>query len=213
VKANPLPLSVIEKPFQVVHSEHTITVQPFNLLSESRHNEALNEFQSREESMKEEQIKMKQFQAKPLPMSTFVEPAPILPSEDKRRDVLRPLNVVLESDVRAERRKQFDLALAEKAEQNEQEEKRLERERAEQENALCRELRRKSISEGGMCFKANPVRTSESFSSKLTPASTNSRFFAEPAMPTAYNKSKSRSISNQRLSSNSNVMRNALRNL
>jgi hypothetical protein len=67
------------------------------------------------------------------------------------------------SDMRAEKRKQFDLMMSEKLQQMKEMQDQLVRQKEEKENLAMKQLRRKSIEEGGLVFKAKPVLKKDPF--------------------------------------------------
>jgi hypothetical protein len=134
--------------------------QPFQLHSVDLHEAAMEQFH--QQIMKDifeknkEDEKHKNFKAKALPKTTY-EPEEFVIREEDKENIVKPLNIVLESDKRAEKRKIFD----EQLKQQELNRELLQRQRLEnkehdkQQEIL--ELRRKTIEEGGLLFKAKPV--------------------------------------------------------
>lgn len=166
-------------------SSHSFTVkpsvkpltepEPFHLKSLELHSEAVEEFQQHivkesEEKLKEE-IKHKTFKAKPLPKTTY-EPEIIVDLEDKenaRNVSMKPLDIVLESDKRAEKRKQFDEQLRQSMLNQELLQKQLLLEKEEEKQKHLQSLRRKTIEEGGLMFKAKPILQNDPFPVKKKP--------------------------------------------
>jgi hypothetical protein len=76
---------------------------------------------------------------------------------------MKPLDIVLESDKRAEKRKQFDEQLRQSMLNQELLQKQLLLEKEEEKQKHLQSLRRKTIEEGGLMFKAKPILQNDPF--------------------------------------------------
>jgi hypothetical protein len=175
VKALPLPSfsSLSHSQPVVIVSKPLTETQPFHLLSVDRHEASMEAFHLQmmhdiENKMMEEE-KHKNFKAKPLPKSTYEPETIVVPStgkgdeENHHPNMIKSVEIILESDKRAEKRRQFD-EMCKKQQFNQEllqqqllQEKELNKQR---ELAL---LRRKSMEEGGLMFKAKPVLSQDPF--------------------------------------------------
>lgn len=144
--------------------EKCTKVKPFQLLSEARHEDSIQKMRQRASVLN--QPLQSDFKALPLPKSTY-EPD-FVPSIDAIQPVHHD-SVVLESDLRAQKRKEFDQSVRAKLEEIERIEEELENQRVEEQNAKMKELRRKSIEEGGLVFKAKPVMKQDKYPTKSVP--------------------------------------------
>lgn len=167
-KVKALPMPSLDKVFVPKPSNKPTTApQPFELKSVALHEEA--EVRIQMELQKEAEQQKSAFKARPVPKAVLEPPTPVVDRENRAPTV--PINVTLTSDLRAEKRKQFDAAVAEKlAMQKRMEEQQL-REREEAEKREVATLRRKSIQEGGTVFKAQPVLKHDPFAPKHVPTS------------------------------------------
>lgn len=153
-------LQTVEVPPKPSVKENTIP-QPFQLSAFAKHEEAQEKLRQRK--LQEDSIALQQasaFKAKPVPKSLFEETENSLPSQQQlhhHHQPVHPMAVVLGSDLRAEKRRQFDLQCAEKAAAAAEAKKQATQQQAEAEQRLVQELRRKTIAEGGLVFKAQPV--------------------------------------------------------
>jgi len=128
----------------------------FNLSSVVRHAQAAAKFQ---EDVAHLLGKDKaEFHALPLPKSTY-EVA--FQPEIEERTPLMPLAVTLESDIRSNKRAEFNKKMHQSLAEKEQQKEAAARAKLEQENQKIKELRRQSTKEGGMAFVANPVLTKD----------------------------------------------------
>lgn len=136
--------------------EATVPV-PFSLQSVAKHEEAQ---QRLKQHLEAQQHQTSAFKAKPLPKTTY-HAATVVHHENNENHENRahvvPKNIVLESDVRAQKRREFDESVALRAAQMEEEKRQAALRKQQEENRQLQQLRRKSTAEGGMMFKAAPV--------------------------------------------------------
>lgn len=167
-KVKALPLPDLSKTFQPKPSDRTSTApQPFELKSVALHEEAEIRHQMQKE--KEESQESASFKARPLPKSTY-EPKVVEATRDENRAPVVPQNVQLASDLRAEKRHQFDEQLAQKQIEQKKLEEQADLERKAAEKRALAELRRKSVEEGGLVFKAREVLRTDPFAPKQVAA-------------------------------------------
>ncbi|CAM6002402.1 unnamed protein product [Sphagnum balticum] len=159
--AKPVPKSILGKPFQPRPTSLSLT-EPvgFDLASSFRHEEAETRFQrSKEESVMKQMLEST-FKAKPLlARHTFRVKVSINSDED----LVTPVDVHFHSDDRIQRRHQLRNEMEDKQKQIVTEQKKLENFILESEKKELRELRAKSIAEGGMSFVARPILTVDPF--------------------------------------------------
>ncbi len=175
VKALPVPnFDVIRTSSLAPVPPKTLTEpQPFNLRSVDLHEAALEQFHH--QIMKEIEVKQKEeeeaknFKAKPVPKTTY-EPAyevithnSSLEDKENQENLVKPLNIVLESDKRAEKRKEFDEKLKKHYEDMEVRQKQALLEKETKKKLELKTMRRKSVEEGGLLFKARPVLAEDPF--------------------------------------------------
>jgi hypothetical protein len=173
IKANPVP--DFSKAFQpkIVHKEPTVP-EPFSLMSIQLHEESLLEFQKEIEEERRREREASTIKAKSVPKSLYEPAIPPKPDEAK---VTVPLGMKLESDVRAKKRNEFDEEMSKKMAQLGNMQLEMEKQKEDQENKALKELRRKSVDEGGLMFKAKPILKEDPF-----PVKSNSKPF-EPTIP------------------------------
>lgn len=164
VRVKPVPEYkpfVPEKP-----AKTAIQVEEFHLRSIDRHNEAESMLhkQLHDAALKEQQAR--EVKAKPVPKSTY---EPTFKLVDSHHAPVIPKSVTLESDLRAQKRKEFDDHVMAKAAEMEKKKEEEEKTALAKELAAIKELKRKSVSEGGMAFKANPILTKDLFPTKPPP--------------------------------------------
>jgi hypothetical protein len=174
IHAHPLPAAILERPapLPVVHIKEATAPQPFQLRSEALHEEAQRT--QRQVLLMQEEQKRKEvaFKAKPLPRTTFEEPdiSINMGKENERehsREPIKPVQVVLESDLRAQRRKEFDLSISQKMQELQLMQIQLTKQKERKQDEAVRDLRRRSVAEGGLCFKAAPMPTHDPYPIKM----------------------------------------------
>ena len=165
VHAQPLKAAILERPASLPAApvKGPTEPQPFQLRSEVLHAESQKTQQQLHRLQEEQMRKEAAFKAKPLPRTTFEEETL---NKDEREPV-KPLQVVLESDVRAQRRKAFDLAVSQKMQELQLMQIELSKQKERQDSETIREMRRKSVAEGGLCFKAAPVPSQDAYPLKM----------------------------------------------
>jgi hypothetical protein len=174
VKALPKP-NLEENVFVPKLSNKPLTEpQPFDLLSNYKHEEYTQQFELQKKILEEEQTKCS-FKAKPLPKTTY---EPSIPSvvvnnvdvndenSPTAHNCTKPVTVALESDKRALKRQEFNKQIQLKIQQQEEEQQHEEQERDRKEKLRLQELRRKSIYDGGLQFKARPIQTNDLYPNK-----------------------------------------------
>lgn len=149
-----LPMPDLTQTFKTQKSDKQVTnPEPFLLESVARHEESQAMLQQSVEQALQHKTS---FKAKPLPKTTYEPDFSVVIDENRPPHVV-PVNVQLESDVRAMKRKEFNESIAEKMQQMEDLKAQLAQRKAEQEEHMIKQLRRKSVLEGGMAFKAAPI--------------------------------------------------------
>ena len=179
IRAHPVPAAILERPtpLPVVPIKEATAPQPFQLRSEALHEEAQRTLRQVQLMQEEQKRKEVAFKAKPLPRTTFEEPdiSINMGKENERehfREPIKPLQVVLESDVRAQRRKEFDQSISQKMQELQLMQIELTKQKERRQNDAVRDLRRRSVAEGGLCFKAAPMPTHDPYPLKMVrPAS------------------------------------------
>jgi hypothetical protein len=106
------------------------------------------------QNLQKEKNRLENFHANPLPASTYE--APVCPAKSHHEPVV-PDNISLVSDVRSQKRKEFDQQQAQRNIELNQKKIEKEKENDDKENNKIKDMRRKSIQEGGMMFKAKPI--------------------------------------------------------
>ena len=199
IHANPVPTAILERPapLPVVPIKEATAPQPFQLRSEALHEEA-QRTQRQVQCMEEEQKRREvSFKAKPLPRTTFEEPDISINKgkeneKEHHREPIKPLQVVLESDLRAQRRKEFDQSISQKMQELQLMQIQLFKQKERKQNDDVRDLRRKSVAEGGLCFKAAPMPTHDPYPLKMV-RSASSTAPQSPRLSSSKDKDKDRS--------------------
>lgn len=164
VKAHPMPdySKMAFQPDLQTHKTPATETKPFQLRSALRHADAVNAFQQEALALTEQE--KVEFHARPVPQTTykpdkeFVEPidhAPIV-----------PLPITLESERRALKRQEFDQVMVQKMAQLEVMQESIAKQKLDQENRRIQAMRRKSVEEGGLMFKAKPIVTKDQYPTK-----------------------------------------------
>ena len=162
IKAMPVPES-INRPFQVKPSNRELTdFEAFQLRSLDRHETAEQRFKE-ELRIEEERLKA-EFKALPLPKSTY---PPDFVVEVDDRSLVTPMEVKLESEIRAAKRREFDAMVEAQRREADMQKEMNEKEQQEKENKEVKQLRRQTIEQGGMMFVAKPVVTIDQFPTKV----------------------------------------------
>lgn len=153
-------LQTVDVPAKPAPRDATVP-QPFQLSSVSKHEEARERLRAKkqlEDAQRAQQASA--FKAKPVPKTLFEDTENVLQHNRQHaapHEPVQPQKIVLESDLRAEKRRQFDAQVAEKQAALATAKREEEQRQVEAEQRLLQELRRKTIAEGGMAFKAQPV--------------------------------------------------------
>ncbi len=164
IKAAPMPSFANQ--FVVKPCEKELTdFHEFKLRSEYRHSQAEQKFND-ELRLEEERLKQ-EFRALPLPKSTF---APGFVLEIEEHSLVVPQEILLESEQRALRRKDFDEKAALTRKLHDQAREIEQKLVDDKENRDIQKLRRMTVEDGGFKFTAKPVVTEDLFPNK-TPKS------------------------------------------
>lgn len=153
-------LQTVDVPAKPAPRDATVP-QPFQLSSVGKHEEARERLRAKkqlEDAQRAQQASA--FKAKPVPKTLFEDTENVLQHNRQHaapHEPVQPQKVVLESDLRAEKRRQFDAQVAEKQAAQAAAKRECEQRQVEAEQRLLQELRRKTIAEGGLVFKAQPV--------------------------------------------------------
>lgn len=157
------------QPDLVSHKVPATETKPFQLLSSARHADAVSAFQQEVSVLTEaEKHTAASFHARPVPATTYkpdleyVEPADHTP--------VVPLRITLESERRALKRQEFDQVMGQKMAQLEVMQETIAKQKLEQENRRMKDLRRKSVEEGGLMFKAKPIVTKDQYPTRAVVA-------------------------------------------
>ena len=161
--------------------------QPFHLQSEGRHSAAQAQFQQQIDQLKKEH---QEFHARPLPHSTY-EPQQVVHKSSQAKELLLPANVELESERRARMRKEFDTQTMQRMAELEQLKQQLQQQQDAEEERRVRIMRRKSVQEGGMTFKAAPIIEKDQFPTRRAPSP---RPLTEAHSPDLQTKYRSKSL-------------------
>lgn len=173
IKANPVP--DFTKVFQPkVHNKEPTIPEPFSLMSIQLHEESLLEFQKEVEEERRRELEASCVKAKGVPKSLY---EPVFQAKFEETKVTIPIGMKLESDERAKKRYEFDEEISKKLTAIESMQLEMEKQKEDQENRLLKELRRKSVEEGGLQFKAKPILKEDPF-----PVKSCSKAF-EPTIP------------------------------
>ena len=169
VKAHPMPdfNKPVFQPDLITHKAPLTESKPFQLRSTARHSDAVAAFQQ-EVTHTAEAEKAVAFHARPVPATTYKPDLEFTEPVDHTPVV--PLPVTLESDRRALKRQAFDQVMGQKMAQLEVMQETLAKQKLEQENSRIKELRRKSVEEGGLMFKAKPIITKDQFPTRAVPS-------------------------------------------
>jgi targeting protein for Xklp2 len=154
-KAQPV-MKAIDKPFvPESHKRELTEFQEFHLVTDARHEISEASIRAQQEREKQQLEEQSKFHARPVPKS--IESGKGFVPRLEEKEPTKPLNVVLQSEERAEKRRRFEQELARRQKVLEAEKARMQDMLAKKENEEVQELRRKPVSEGGLCFKAEPV--------------------------------------------------------
>lgn len=153
-------LQTVDVPAKPAPRDATVP-QPFQLSSVGKHEEARERLRAKKQLEDAQRVQQASaFKAKPVPKTLFEDTENVLQHNRQHvapHEPVQPQKVVLESDLRAEKRRQFDAQVAEKQAAQAAAKREGEQRQAEAEQRLLQELRRKTIAEGGLVFKAQPV--------------------------------------------------------
>eukprot|EP00549_Striatella_unipunctata_P000218 CAMPEP_0118686038 /NCGR_PEP_ID=MMETSP0800-20121206/7588_1 /TAXON_ID=210618 ORGANISM="Striatella unipunctata, Strain CCMP2910" /NCGR_SAMPLE_ID=MMETSP0800 /ASSEMBLY_ACC=CAM_ASM_000638 /LENGTH=1011 /DNA_ID=CAMNT_0006583033 /DNA_START=20 /DNA_END=3055 /DNA_ORIENTATION=+ len=127
--------------------------EPFLLSSVERHKVARQSFQERLELEEEELRKAHNFKAQPLPVSIYSSP------QGSKR-LVDSMSPELLTKAAAEQRKEFERKMTERRKTELAMKKALEQQKKAEEEEEIRRMRRLPVSEGGLMFKATPIRAS-----------------------------------------------------
>lgn len=165
VKVKAMPLPDLSKSFHIKPSTKTVTAPaPFELKSAILHEEAEVKLHQQLDREGEQVRKSNSFRARAVPKTTYEPQLEV--GETENRPPTVPLNVKLSSDSRAEKRHAFDVQVAEKKTLQQKQEEQKVREKEEAEQRELHDLRRKSVQDGGMVFKAQPVLRHDPYATK-----------------------------------------------
>jgi hypothetical protein len=163
-------------------------VRPFTLRSAAKHDDAVAQLAAARQAAATSRLQeATQFKARALPPSTYSKPAPVIASKPTVGNENLPPSatpVVLRSDLRAAKRREFDQLTAQKmvVAAEEKQRRALMDLAAEQQDIA--NIRRKSVAEGGMMFKASSVQKEDRYPTKVTSASGSSKKeLTEPKSP------------------------------
>ena len=153
VKAVPIAPN-LNKPFIPKPSNKELTeFLEFNLASLARHRDASAAFLRDLEDADRKARAEAEFKALAVPTTTFVQPqTPCAPHEP-----VVPLPIVMATDVRMSRRKEYDDMVAVRRVEEEQRRREAEEMLRLEEEKYIRELRTKSVAEGGLMFLASEI--------------------------------------------------------
>ena len=141
---------------------------PFALQSVARHEESVAQFEA---VLKQVEKKMKEvaFHAMPLPKTTYEAPPQTPKPSECGRTPLIPVDVHLQSQVRAAKRAEFDQKVAEQVVESTTKKAQDKAALEEQENIEVAKLRRMSTAKGGLQFVAQPVNYKDVYPTKHVP--------------------------------------------
>ena len=167
-RAQPMPdftKHTFQPDLTAAHKAPATEVKPFQLRSTLRHADAAEKFEHEKEALLTG--KPAEFHALPLPATTYKPDLEFAePVHDHTHHTV-PLKVTLESELRAQKRHEFDLTMGAKMAQLEALQETLAQQKLEQEKQRVQEMRRRSVEEGGLMFKAKPIVTKDQFPTKL----------------------------------------------
>ena len=153
VKARPMP--DMRRVFVPVPSEKRLTEpKAFRLRSEELHAASVRNFEERRKAEQAAAREAARVKARPLPATTA---APDFVPEPPRREPVVPGDLRLASDERAIKRAEFDAYNEERVERLEEQKARSAMEAEARAQKELRRLRRTSVAEGGLAFKARKV--------------------------------------------------------
>ena len=162
VKANPLPPKVV--PFHPLPSTKSLTeFDEFHIRSINRHKEVLTEQQKEIQHMEELKHQQTTFHARPLPKTTYQCDFQV---EKNERSPIKSMDISFESDVRALKRKEYDIQMQQRLEEKLLLKEMNEKKKIEDDNKRIREQRKLSTEQGGMAFIAKPVITKDLYPTK-----------------------------------------------
>lgn len=138
----------------------------FFLRSSARHEAFLETFQKTVDHLQSRLKGDSEFHANPLPKTTFTRPRELTKPIRKHFVSVQP---VFECDERLRKHREFDRQVAEKMERKKQDDEQRLLLATEKENAQINLLRRTSIEQGGLLFKAKPVITEDIFPASKPP--------------------------------------------
>jgi Targeting protein for Xklp2 (TPX2) domain len=148
-----------EVPFRVVPSRRPTTdFEEFSLKSIWRHQLSVESLTKAVEDEMAREKEDTEFHAKVAPKGTFSRPREL---PKKERSPLKVLSPNFETTERARRRKSFDRKVKANKKQEEAENDRKVAELNDQENRAINVMRRTSIADGGLMFKASPIVTED----------------------------------------------------
>lgn len=165
-KAQPMP--DLHKAFhpKIEHKDPTIP-QPFQLQSVQLHEESLEEF-AREVQEERKKVTSSTFKAKSVPKTLYEAKQTPVNVENKAHPTI-PLSVNLESEVRAKKRQEFEDNVQKKKHEDDLVKQDLMKQKEDEENRALKNLRRKSVQEGGLMFKAAPILKEDLYPVKSSP--------------------------------------------
>ena len=155
--------------FQPAHHKVTTESKPFKLVSVERHLDCQDSFKHEIEEEEIERMKQAQFNARPIPKTTYI-PEVVHTDENVPHNVNIPPAVHLETESRAEKRRQFDENVASKLRELAVMQEQLDIIQQNEENKRLQAMRRTSIAEGGLVFKAAPILVTDPYPVKFTKA-------------------------------------------
>lgn len=168
VKATAAPdTSRIKVPVKPIAKKATET-EEFHLRSVKRHDE---DIATQQQQQLQQQLKQQSdvtFRAIPLPRSTY-EPTQVEHATHEKKPI-QPIEMVLESDIRAQKRREFNSKMSMKLAEIERLKEIQIQEKQMQELKHMNELRRKPVDEGGMMFIAKEVMVEDQFPVRSTTA-------------------------------------------
>jgi hypothetical protein len=206
VKSHPMPdfdRMPVFRPDLSASKAPATEAKPFHLRSVLRHEDAVSHFEQEKLAL-EQQAKAADFHAKPVPATTY-KPSDVLDHAPQHVPVV-PQTVTLESDVRAAKRREFDAMMGKKMQQLEEIQQTITKQKQQQEQQQLSVLRRTSVEEGGLMFKAKPIETKDQFPTRPSVAAaltaptspqlrTRSRSAMKQSRQTTYNTLSSASTS------------------
>lgn len=141
---------------------------PFALQSVARHEESVAQFEAVLKQV-EKRMKDAAFHAMPLPKTTYEAPPQTPKPSESGRTPLVPVDVLLQSEVRAAKRAEFDQKVAEQVAESTTKKAQDKAALEEQENIEVAKLRRMSTAKGGLQFVAQPVNYKDVYPTKHVP--------------------------------------------